>query len=156
MSTRKNALSIHGMGWDGDRMEREGGAKGKTRKRAPARLGAGMVLSDTVKRDAIEAASYGMPMERIAILCGFHAGNETQWSRWLAANPSFKHELDVARSQGELALQRRVVDAGVGWQAAGWMLERTRGYVARASIDHTSKGKELSISGNLLGAFGGK
>jgi len=97
-----------------------------------------------------------MPADRIAILCGFAAGAETQWARWLAANPDFKEELDFARSQGELALQRRVVDAGIGWQAAGWMLERTRGYVARASIDHTSKGKELSISGNLLGAFGGK
>jgi len=115
-----------------------------------------MVLSDATKKDALEAAGYGMPMERVAILCGFPAGNETQWARWLAANPDFKAELDLARSQGELALQRRVVDAGVGWQAAGWMLERTRGYVARASIDHTSKGKELSISGNLLGAFGGK
>ena len=115
-----------------------------------------MVLSSDRKRDALEAAGYGMPADRIAILCGFAAGAETQWSRWLNANPDFKAELDLARSQGELALQRRVVDAGVGWQAAGWMLERTRGYVARASIDHTSKGKELSISGNLLGAFGGK
>jgi hypothetical protein len=37
------------------------------------------------------------------------------------------------------------------------LLERTRGYVARASLEHTGKGgKELSVSGNLLGAFGGQ
>ena len=98
-----------------------------------------------------------MPADRIAILCGFAAGAETQWARWLAANPDFKEELDFARSQGELALQRRVVDAGIGWQAAGWMLERTRGYVARTHLEHSGKGgRALSISGGLLSAFGSR
>lgn len=60
----------------------------------------------------------------------------------------------MARAKGEVEMQDRVLDASNGWQGAAWLLERTRGYVARAQLDHTTKGKELSISGNLLGAFG--
>ena len=127
----------------------------KPRLRAKPEKGTKMVLSDDRKREALEAAQYGMPVERIAILCGFPSGNETQWSRWINANPEFQRELDLARARGELTLQRRVASADTGWQAAGWMLERTRGYVARAQLEHTGKGgKDLSISGALLGAFG--
>lgn len=127
----------------------------KPRLRAKPEKGTKMVLSDDRKREALEAAQYGMPVERIAILCGFPSGNETQWARWINANPEFQRELDLARARGELTLQRRVASADTGWQAAGWMLERTRGYVARAQLEHTGKGgKDLSISGALLGAFG--
>jgi hypothetical protein len=128
----------------------------KPRLRARPEKGTKMVLSAERKREALEAAQYGMPIDRIAILCGFPSGNETQWARWIAAHPEFQRELDLARAQGELTLQRRVASADTGWQAAGWMLERTRGYVARAQLDHTTKGKELSVSGSLLGAFGGQ
>ena len=125
-------------------------------KRRSRMLGRGMRLSEATKAAAIEAAGYGMPIDRIAILCGF-PGNQTQWHRWIAANPEFQAELDHARALGELELQRRVMRANVGWQAAGWMLERTRGYVARAQLEHCGRnGKELSISGSLLGAFGSK
>ena len=69
----------------------------------------------------------------------------------------FLRGVQDARALGELDLQRRVMKAGSGWQAAGWMLERTRGYVARAQLEHCGRnGKELSISGSLLGAFGTK
>ena len=126
----------------------------KPRQRASPRLGSKMRLSPEVKSKALEAAGYGMPIERIALLCGF-PNSETQWNRWINANPDFKLELEQARAEGELALQRRVASADTGWQAAGWMLERTRGYVARAQLEHTGKGgKDLSISGALLGAFG--
>jgi hypothetical protein len=128
----------------------------KPRLRAKPEKGTKMVLSADTKRKAIEAAQYGMPIERIAILCGFPS-NETQWARWIAANPAFRQELDQARAEGELVLQRRIINGEANWQSAGWMLERTRGYVARAQLEHTGKGgKELSISGSLLGAFGGK
>ena len=78
------------------------------------------------------------------------------FAKYLLRHPERKEEIDAARTQGEYDMSRVVREAGVGWQGSAWLLERTRGYVARASIDHTSKGKELSISGNLLGAFGGK
>lgn len=129
----------------------------KVRQRAKPERGTKMVLSDATKKEAMEAAQYGMPIDRIAILCGFPAGNATQWARWINSNPKFQGELDRARAQGELLLQRRVMSGEPNWQSAGWMLERTRGYVARASLEHTGKGgKELSVSGNLLGAFGGQ
>lgn len=125
-------------------------------KRGPRVLGSRMQLSESTKALALEAAGYGMPADRIAILCGF-PGNQTQWHRWIAANPEFQAELDRARTLGELELQRRVIGAGTGWQAAGWMLERTRGYVARAHLEHSRRDKSaLSISGGLLGAFGAR
>jgi hypothetical protein len=125
-------------------------------KRRSRMLGRGMRLSEATKAAAIEAAGYGMPIDRIAILCGF-PGNQTQWHRWIAANPEFQAELEMARAKGELDLQRQVIRAGVGWQAAGWMLERTRGYTARTQLEHSGRdGKALSVSGVLLGAFGAR
>ena len=140
-----------GEGMEGEQIVKA--KEGKVRQRAKPERGTKMVLSPDTKRKALEAAQYGMPIERIAILCGFPS-SETQWARWIAANPEFRLELEQARAEGELALQRRIINGESNWQSAGWMLERTRGYVARAQLDHTSKGKELSISGNLLGAFG--
>jgi hypothetical protein len=110
--------------------------------------------TDQVKR-AIEAARLGIPAERIAIGCGFHDGGNT-WAQYLIRNPSFADQIREAQFQGELELASVVRSAGNGWQGSAWLLERTRGYVARASLEHTGKGgKELSISGSLLGAFGG-
>lgn len=135
---------------------KEGGLKvEKPRLRAKPEKGTKMVLSPDTKNNALEAARYGMPLERIAMLCGF-SSSETQWARWINANPAFRKELDQARAEGELMLQRKIMSGEQNWQAAGWMLERTRGYVARAQLDHTTKGKELSVSGSLLGAFGGQ
>jgi hypothetical protein len=148
---KKNYLSY------GKEMKAKGsGELVKPRQRAKPERGAKMTLSPETKNKAMEAARYGMPLERIAMLCGF-SSTETQWARWINANPAFRKELDQARAEGELLLQRRVMSGEANWQSAGWMLERTRGYVARASLEHTGKGgKELSVSGNLLGAFGGQ
>ena len=140
----------------GKEKEKEGDVLVKPRQRAKPEKGTKMTLSPDTKNKAMEAARYGMPIERIAMLCGF-SSSETQWARWINANPAFRKELDQARAEGELLLQRKIMSGEQNWQAAGWMLERTRGYVARASLEHTGKGgKELSVSGNLLGAFGGQ
>jgi hypothetical protein len=109
--------------------------------------------TDQVKR-AIEAARLGIPAERIAIGCGFHDGGNT-WAQYLIRNPSFADQIREAQFQGEVELASVVRSASNGWQGSAWLLERTRGYVARAQLDHTTKGKELSVSGSLLGAFGG-
>jgi len=113
------------------------------------------ILSADVTKKAIEAARLGIPLERIAIGCGFW-NNGAGWQSYLARNPSFAAELEQARFDGEVELSSVVRQCGNGWQGSAWLLERTRGYVARASLEHTGKGgKELSISGSLLGAFGG-
>jgi hypothetical protein len=114
-------------------------------------------ISAEQKKTATRAAYLGMPEDRIAIICGFASGNPTGWGQYLIRHPEFKRELETARVTGEVEMQGRVLDAGNGWQGSAWLLERTRGYVARASLEHTGKGgKELSVSGNLLGAFGGQ
>jgi len=107
------------------------------------------------RKKALRAAEIGIPLERVAILCGFPSGNAGPWHAYLKANPDFAQELERARLEGELDMSCVVRTAGPGWQGSAWLLERTRGYVARAQLDHTTKGKELSVSGNLLGAFGG-
>ena len=157
LGIQERGKKVMGGGMKGKAKAKEGVDLVKPRLRAKPEKGTKMVLSETTKKEAMEAAQYGMPIDRIAILCGFPSGNQTQWARWINANPKFQGELDRARAQGELLLQRRIMSGEQNWQAAGWMLERTRGYVARASLEHTGKGgKELSVSGNLLGAFGGQ
>ena len=114
-------------------------------------------VSSEQKKIALRAAYLGMPEDRVAVLCGFSCGNPAGWGQYLVRHPDFKRELESARVTGEVEMQGRVLDAGNGWQGSAWLLERTRGYVARASLEHTGKGgKELSVSGNLLGAFGGQ
>lgn len=112
------------------------------------------ISTETLKK-AIEAAKLGIPLERIAIGCGFFDGG-SGWQTYLARHPDFANAIKQAQFEGELELTSVVRQCGNGWQGSAWLLERTRGYVARASLDHTTKGKELSVSGNLLGAFGGQ
>jgi hypothetical protein len=153
---QERGKKVIGGGMKGKAKAKEGVVLVKVRLRAKPEKGTKMTLSPDTKNKAMEAARYGMPIERIAMLCGF-SSSETQWARWINANPAFRKELDQARAEGELLLQRKIMSGEANWQAAGWMLERTRGYVARASLEHTGKGgKELSVSGNLLGAFGGQ
>ena len=136
--------------WVGHAMsEGEGKVKGKIGRPEKS-------VSSEQKKTALRAAYLGMPEDRVAILCGFSCGNPAGWGQYLMRHPEFKRELESARVTGEVEMQGRVLDASNGWQGAAWLLERTRGYVARASLEHTGKGgKELSISGSLLGAFGG-
>jgi len=112
------------------------------------------ILSADTTKKAIEAARLGIPLERIAIGCGFFDGGQG-WQTYLARNPDFANAIKQAQFEGELELTSVVRQCGNGWQGSAWLLERTRGYVARAQLDHTTKGKELSVSGSLLGAFGG-
>jgi len=114
------------------------------------------IISAEITKKAIEAAKLGIPLERIAIGCGFFDGGQG-WQLYLARHPDFANAIKQAQFEGELELTSVVRSCGNGWQGSAWLLERTRGYVARASLEHTGKGgKELSVSGNLLGAFGGQ
>jgi len=114
------------------------------------------VVSVEDRKKALRAAEIGIPLDRVAILCGFPSGNAGGWHDFLRRNSDFAQELERARLEGELDMSFVVRTAGPGWQGSAWLLERTRGYVARAQLEHTGKGgKELSVSGALLGAFGG-
>jgi hypothetical protein len=146
----------------------EGMAKGREKtlqvtvvEAKPKRVGRGnrrmRIVPEEAKQKALRAAEIGIPLDRVAILCGFSSGNAGHWHSYLKQNPDFADELERARLEGELDMSCVVRTAGPGWQGSAWLLERTRGYVARAQLEHTGKGgKDLSISGSLLGAFGGQ
>ena len=99
----------------------------------------------------LDGASLGIPFERLCHLAGM---SEKTFAKYLLRHPDRKEAIEAAKTRGEYDLTSVVRSCGPGWQGSAWLLERTRGYVARAQLDHTTKGKELSISGNLLGAFG--
>lgn len=106
--------------------------------------------SDWVR--VLDAASLGIPFERLCHLAGM---TDKTFTKYLTRYPERKEAIEAARTRGEYDLTSTVRSCGNGWQGSAWLLERTRGYVARAQLDHTTKGKELSVSGSLLGAFGG-
>ena len=133
-----------------------GGNQGNERPKSKGGRPCKVVPVEQLKK-GIEACRLGIPLERVAILCGFPSGNAGGWNEYLKRNTDFANQLELARLEGELELTSVVRQCGNGWQGSAWLLERTRGYVARASLEHTGKGgKELSVSGNLLGAFGGQ
>jgi hypothetical protein len=110
-----------------------------------------VVPTDTQKK-AIEAAYLGMPEERIAILCGFYDGGGT-WAAWLTRHPEFAGQLKASRVSGEVDMTKRVMGAENGWQGSAWLLERTRGYVARQQLEHSGPGgKALTIAHQVLAA----
>ena len=102
----------------------------------------------------LDAASLGIPFERLCHLAGM---TDKTFTKYLTRYPERKEAIEAARTRGEYDLTSVVRSCGPGWQGSAWLLERTRGYVARAHLEHTGKGgKELSVSGALLGAFGGQ
>ena len=101
----------------------------------------------------LDGASLGIPFDRLCHLAGM---TDKTFAKYLLRYPERKEEIDAAKTRGEYDLTSVVRSCGPGWQGSAWLLERTRGYVARAQLEHTGKGgKELSVSGALLGAFGG-
>jgi len=110
-------------------------------------------VADSDWSRVLDAASLGLPMERLWALSGM---SDKTFNKYLLRYPERKEAIEAARTRGEYDLTSVVRSCGPGWQGSAWLLERTRGYVARAQLEHTGKGgKELSVSGALLGAFGG-
>ena len=112
------------------------------------------LVTDADWSRVLDAASLGIPFER---LCHLASMTDKTFTKYLLRYPERKEAIESARTRGEYDLTSTVRSCGNGWQGSAWLLERTRGYVARAQLEHTGKGgKELSVSGNLLGAFGGQ
>lgn len=109
-------------------------------------------VSDTDWARVLDGASLGIPFDRLCHLAGM---TDKTFAKYLLRHPERKEAIEAAKTRGEYDLTSVVRTCGPGWQGSAWLLERTRGYVARASLEHTGKGgKDLSISGALLGAFG--
>ena len=103
-------------------------------------------VPETLRKKAVRAVALGMPMERIAMLCGFPEGNAGAWHRFLGRQPEFHRELVNAKAYGEADLLIALDDGMPGWQAKAWLLERARGYTMRAGIEHSGPGgRPLSV-----------
>lgn len=103
-------------------------------------------VPETLRKKAVRAVALGMPMERIAMLCGFGEGNAGAWHRFLGRNPEFYRELINAKAYGEADLLIALDDGLPGWQAKAWLLERARGYTMRHGVEHSGpNGRPLSV-----------
>jgi len=125
----------------------KGGEKGGSKGGRPVRT-----VPTELQKKAVRAAELGIPDERIAILCGFYDGGGA-WGAYLTRNPDFANELKQSRVRGEVDMASVVQGAGNGWQGSAWILERTRGYVARQQLEHSGPGgKDLTIAHQVLAA----
>jgi len=107
-------------------------------------------ISNEDKKTILTAARLGMPVDRLAGIVGL-AGNMGGWHRLLDRDPEFREALERERYTGEAMLLSRISCSEQGWQGAAWLLERARGYVARASMEHTGRGgTALTIAHQLL------
>jgi len=107
-------------------------------------------LTEEVKKKMLQGVRLGMPIERVIPLCGC-PGDGGAWRSILIHHPGFETELQNAKLEGEIELLGRVHGSEQGWQGSAWLLERARGYVARASMEHTGKGgTTLTIAHQLL------
>jgi hypothetical protein len=107
-------------------------------------------LKEEDKKKMIAGIECGIPVERLLPLVGFQPSSGG-WSRFLQRHPDFAREVELAKSRGEVDLVLNVRTGSQGWQGAAWLLERARGYVARASMEHTGRGgSTLTIAHQLL------
>jgi len=138
-----------GNGKGGETVDSKGVARVRDAK--TGRVGRKLVTEDA-KKQAIEAARIGIPMDKIAILLGFW-GNDTGWANWLRQEPEFAKGLHQSRVAGEIAMQHTVLSGGDGWQGSAWTLERRHGCVARQQLEHSGPGgKALTIAHQVLAA----
>lgn len=113
-------------------------------------------VPETLRKKAVRAVALGMPMERIAMLCGFPEGNAGAWHRFLGRQPEFHRELVNAKAYGEADLLIALDDGMPGWQAKAWLLERARGYTMRAGIEHSGPGgRPLSVVAQVFATLEG-
>lgn len=136
----------------GGKGELDGGEKGEVEKVGSKGGRPARTVPTELQKKAVRAAELGIPDERIAILCGFYDGGGA-WGAYLTRNPDFGNELKQARVRGEVDMASVVQGAGNGWQGSAWILERTRGYVARQQLEHSGPGgKALTIAHQVLAA----
>lgn len=115
-----------------------------------------ILVSEEAKKKVLHGVRLGIPIERLRVIA-IPSNSPGAWENFLRLNPSFAEQLESAKGEGELELASRVHSSEVGWQGAAWLLERARGYVARASLEHTGKGgSQLTIAHQVLTAVGEK
>ena len=107
-------------------------------------------VTEEAQKKILRGIRLGIPIDRL-IPIATPSGSPGTWTAWLARNPDFGDQIARAKAEGELELVDRIVGAGDGWQSSAWLLERTRGYVARQQLEHSGPGgKSLTIAHQVL------
>lgn len=107
-------------------------------------------VSEEAQKKILRGIRLGIPIDRL-IPIATPSGSPGTWTAWLSRNPDFGDQIARAKAEGELELVDRIVGAGDGWQSSAWLLERTRGYVARQQLEHSGPGgKSLTIAHQVL------
>ena len=108
------------------------------------------LVSEEAKKKVLQGVRLGIPVDRL-IPIAIPSGSPGAWMNLLRLDPEFAAQLSAAKAEGELDLVLRVSSSGDGWQSSAWLLERTRGYVARQSLEHSGPGgKSLTIAHQVL------
>ena len=124
-------------------MEAKGGSKGGRPR---------IRVSDEAKKKIIQGVRLGIPVDRL-IPIAIPSGSPGAWANLMRLDPVFAEQIQSAKAEGELDLVLRVSSSSDGWQSSAWLLERTRGYVARQQLEHSGPGgKALTIAHQVLAA----
>ena len=133
---------IGGEGSEKGEVEKVGSKGGRPRIR----------VSDEAKKKIIQGVRLGIPVDRL-IPIAIPSGSPGAWTNLMRLDPVFAEQIQSAKAEGELDLVLRVSSSSEGWQSSAWLLERTRGYVARQQLEHSGPGgKALTIAHQVLAA----
>lgn len=91
----------------------------------------------------LQASRLGTSPDNLWAMSGL---GEVTFRRVLKEEPWRGEAIRAARIKGEVGMQLTVESAAPGWQGSAWLLERTRGYVARQAHEHSGpNGRPLSV-----------
>jgi hypothetical protein len=91
----------------------------------------------------LQASRLGTSPDNLWAMSGL---GEVTFRRVLKEEPWRGEAIRAARIRGEVGMQLTVESAAPGWQGSAWLLERTRGYVARHGVEHSGpNGRPLSV-----------
>lgn len=108
------------------------------------------LVSDEAKKKVLQGVRLGIPIDRL-IPIAIPSGSPGAWQNLMRLDPVFAEAIQSAKAEGELDLVLRVSSSADGWQSSAWLLERTRGYVARQQLEHSGPGgKSLTIAHQVL------
>ena len=131
---------------------RKGGEKGEVEKGGIKGGRPRIRVSDEAKKKIIQGVRLGIPVDRL-IPIAIPSGSPGAWTNLMRLDPVFAEQIQSAKAEGELDLVLRISSSSDGWQSSAWLLERTRGYVARQQLEHSGPGgKALTIAHQVLAA----
>lgn len=100
-------------------------------------------ITESAWARVVQAVSLGLAADK---WWGVSGVGEQRFRRILARDAWRRDALRAAAISGEVDMQIVVQSCQPGWQGSAWLLERTRGYVARHGVEHSGpNGRPLSV-----------